>query len=74
MSPGQGELLYVYFDFDKKWKKYKDIFSNFPEMFKHLSNGKVNVGLLQELALNELIYILEKCDGPKVSKKKRPEN
>lgn len=35
-------------------------------MFKHLSNGKVNVGLVQELALNELIYVLEKCEGPKV--------
>ena len=37
-------------------------------MFSHLAGGKVNVGLLQELALNELITILEKCDGPIVNK------
>lgn len=36
-------------------------------MFSHLSSGKVNLGLVQELALNELITILEKCEGPIVS-------
>lgn len=34
--------------------------------FSHLTTFKVNLGLLQELACNELIEILNKCDGTKV--------
>lgn len=30
--------------------------------------SKVNVGLVQELACNELMEILDKCDGTKVRK------
>ena len=35
--------------------------------FSHLTSAKVNVGLVQELAQNELVELLEKCDGPKVN-------
>lgn len=34
--------------------------------FAHLVTSKVNVGLVQELACNELLEILEKCEGTKV--------
>jgi hypothetical protein len=35
--------------------------------FSHLQSSKVNLGLVQEQALNELIEILEKCEGTKVN-------
>jgi hypothetical protein len=34
--------------------------------FTHLTTSKVNIGLVQELACNELLEILEKCEGTKV--------
>lgn len=47
-------------------QKREDI--RFSEMsdFSHLTSYKVNAGLLQELACNELIEILSKCEGTKV--------
>lgn len=35
--------------------------------FSHLSSSKVNLSLVQEQALNELIEILDKCEGTKVN-------
>ena len=35
--------------------------------FAHLVTSKVNVGLIQELACNELLEILDKCEGTKVN-------
>lgn len=34
--------------------------------FVHLTTSKVNIGLVQELACNELLEILDKCEGTKV--------
>jgi hypothetical protein len=34
--------------------------------FSHLVTQKVNLALVQELALNELIEILDRCEGTKV--------
>lgn len=34
--------------------------------FVHLTTSKVNIGLVQELACNELLDILDKCEGTKV--------
>ncbi|CRL07306.1 CLUMA_CG020285, isoform A [Clunio marinus] len=34
--------------------------------FSHLVTSKVNIGLVQELACNELLNILDKCEGTKV--------
>ncbi|CAO1441626.1 unnamed protein product [Diamesa serratosioi] len=34
--------------------------------FSHLTSAKVNIGLVQELAQNEFVELLEKSDGPKV--------
>lgn len=34
--------------------------------FSHLVTSKVNIGLVQELACNELLEILDKCEGTKV--------
>ncbi|KAJ8675690.1 hypothetical protein QAD02_011476 [Eretmocerus hayati] len=31
----------------------------------HLSNGRLNIGLIQEQARKQLLCLLEKCDGPK---------
>lgn len=42
--------------------------------FSHLISSKVNLALVQELALNELIEILNRCDGTKVNKVKIFEN
>lgn len=36
-------------------------------MFPHLSGWKVNMSLLQEAASKELLRVLDKCEGPKVS-------
>ena len=36
--------------------------------FTHLVTSKVNICLVQELACNELLEILDKCDGTKVKK------
>lgn len=36
-------------------------------MFPHLSGFRVNVSLLQEAVNKELIAILDRCDGTKVS-------
>jgi hypothetical protein len=38
------------------------------KMAAHLSGGKVNVALVQELARKELLRLLGKCDGTKVQK------
>lgn len=38
--------------------------------FAHLQSNKVNLSLVQEQALNELIEILEKCEGTKVNRRK----
>lgn len=35
--------------------------------YSHLTTLKVNLGLVQELACNELIEILNKCEGTKVN-------
>lgn len=35
--------------------------------FAHLVTSKVNIGLVQELVCNELLEILEKCEGTKVN-------
>lgn len=35
--------------------------------FSHLVTSKVNIGLVQELACNELLEILDKCEGTKVN-------
>lgn len=37
--------------------------------FPHLASSKVNLALVQELALNELVEILDKCEGTKVNSK-----
>ena len=34
--------------------------------FSHLVSSKVNLALLQEQALNDLIDILDRCEGTKV--------
>lgn len=34
--------------------------------FSHLVTSKVNIGLVQELFCNELLEILDKCEGTKV--------
>lgn len=34
--------------------------------FSHLVSSKVNLALIQEQALNELIDILDRCEGTKV--------
>lgn len=39
--------------------------------FSHLSSSKVNLSLVQEQALNELIEILDKVEGTKVTKQKQ---
>lgn len=33
----------------------------------HLTTGRLNVGILQEEARKQLLCLLEKCDGTKVS-------
>jgi hypothetical protein len=38
--------------------------------FAHLVTSKVNIGLVQELACNELLEILDKCEGTKVKSSK----
>lgn len=40
--------------------------------FSHLVTSKVNIGLVQELACNELLEILDKCEGTKVKFRKIP--
>jgi hypothetical protein len=37
--------------------------------FSHLVSSKVNLALIQEQALNELIDILDRCEGTKVNSK-----
>lgn len=34
----------------------------------HLSGGRVNIALIQEKAKQELLTLLQQCDGPKVCK------
>lgn len=36
-------------------------------MSTHLSRGKLNIGLVQEQAKKELLDLLDKCDGSKVT-------
>jgi len=35
-------------------------------MANYLTSSRVNISLLQENAAKDLIYLLDKCDGPKV--------
>lgn len=36
-------------------------------MSTHLTRGKLNIGLIQEQARKELLDLLDRCDGSKVS-------
>lgn len=36
-------------------------------MSNYLTGGRVNVGQLQESSAKDLLYLLDKCDGPKVN-------
>lgn len=38
--------------------------------FAHLVTSKVNIGLIQEMACNELLNILDRCEGTKVKRLK----
>lgn len=38
-------------------------------MSGYLTGGKMNINLLQENASKDLIFLLDKCDGPKVHEK-----
>lgn len=35
-------------------------------MSNHLAGGKVNIAQIQELARNDLLKLIEQCDGTKV--------